>query len=87
MSYIIERLSTEELSQKIDYMLFEKTAIAKKSDPVIEKEIQYNLTALPLHIIFLYCSNRTLLNCRYMYCSSLEIMLFLAYYFNIQDLL
>ena len=35
----IERWSTRELSKKIDDMLFERTAIAKKSDNVIEKEI------------------------------------------------
>ncbi|HAT7956454.1 TPA: DUF1016 family protein [Legionella pneumophila] len=35
----IERWSTRELSKKIDDMLFERTAIAKKADNVIEKEI------------------------------------------------
>lgn len=35
----IERWSTRELSKKIDEMLFERTAIAKKADHVIEKEI------------------------------------------------
>lgn len=35
----IERWSTRELSKKIDDMLFERTAIAKKPDAVIEKEI------------------------------------------------
>lgn len=35
----IERWSTRELSKKIDDMLYERTAIAKKADDVIEKEI------------------------------------------------
>ncbi|MGC1182764.1 PDDEXK nuclease domain-containing protein [Legionella sp.] len=35
----IERWSTRELSKRIDDMLFERTAIAKKADNVIEKEI------------------------------------------------
>lgn len=35
----VERWSTRELSKKIDEMLFERTAIAKKPEQVIEKEI------------------------------------------------
>lgn len=35
----IERWSTREFSKKIDEMLFERTAIAKKAEDVIEKEI------------------------------------------------
>ena len=35
----IERWSTRELSQKIDSMLFEETAIAKKPEEIIEAEI------------------------------------------------
>lgn len=35
----IERWSTRELSKKIDDMLFERTAIAKKPNDIIEKEI------------------------------------------------